>query len=88
MPAIPWLRRLGFEIWHLPGISRAWRYDFADGSYLLVTDLGGYDLPEPGGPFSAIALTLDDELIDAQPYLLSAAQLFRRFLRMSRLRPT
>lgn len=86
MPATSrWFLRLGFEVWHVPGISRAWRYDFADGSFVLVTDLGGYDLPEPGGPYSAMSLSAANELVDYQEWLRDTKDLFRWFSRMSRL---
>ncbi|HEY1602280.1 MAG TPA: hypothetical protein VGG64_21940 [Pirellulales bacterium] len=49
-----WLRRLGFYVWYVPGISRAWRLDFASRDHLLVTDVGGYDLPGTGGPYASI----------------------------------
>ncbi len=86
MPATSrWFLRLGFEVWHVPGISRAWRYDFADGSFVLVTDLGGYDLPEPGGPYSAMSLSAANELVDYQEWLRDTKDLFHWFSRMSRL---
>jgi len=56
-----WLAGLGFVVVHEPGISRAWRLDL-DGGYLLVTDVGGYDLPEAGGAASAYRFTRRDEL--------------------------
>jgi len=75
-----WLHRLEFEVWQVPGVSRAWRREFADGSYVLVTDPGGYDLPETGGPYSAMALTATDELRELQP-LFSTTQDIYRWLR-------
>jgi hypothetical protein len=77
-------QRLGFHIWHLPGVSRAWRYEMINGSCVLITDLGGYDLPEPNGPYAAIALSSTDDLIEVQTCLRDpqeAVRWFRRILR-------
>ena len=58
---------LGFQVWHIPGVSRAWKREYADGSFLLITDAGGYDLPEPKGPWSGIYLSRRDEFIELAP---------------------
>ncbi len=63
--------RLGYEVFHVPGVSRAWRHDFGDRSYLLITDLGGYDLPEPGGPYAGMYFSARDELIECIPLMSS-----------------
>ncbi|HWL07828.1 MAG TPA: hypothetical protein VNQ76_05470 [Planctomicrobium sp.] len=70
-------QRLGFTVEHTPGVSRAWRYDFTDRSYLLVTDVEGYDLPEPGGPYSATWLSARNELLEFIPELLQTKDLYR-----------
>jgi hypothetical protein len=70
-----WFLQIGFQVWQVPGVSRAWHYEFANGSYVLVTDPGGYDLPELGGPYAAIALSLADEVIGHQERLRSTRQL-------------
>lgn len=77
MPRIsPTFLRLGYEVWSVPGISRAWRREFADRSYLLITDIGGYDLPEIGGPYAGMYLSATDELIECVPWMFSARNLF------------
>ena len=80
-----WLRRLGFHVWHVPGVSRAWRFEFVDGAYLLVTDLDGYDLPDPSGPYAAVAMSSGDEVIDSEPWLGDMNELFRWFRDMLQL---
>lgn len=77
--------RLGFKVWQVPGMSRAWRYEFTDGSYVLVTDLGGYDLPELGGPYAVMSLSPTDELIESREWLHSTGQLFRWLKHTERL---
>ena len=67
--------RLGFKVWQVPGVSRAWHRELADRSYLLITDLGGYDLPEPGGPYAGMYLSAQDELIEFVPWLGDTAAL-------------
>lgn len=81
-----WFLRFGFTIWHTPGVSRAWRYDFAGGSYVLVTGLDGFDLPEWGGPYSAMLFSSTDELIEYQEYLSSTKQFVYWFNHASRLK--
>jgi hypothetical protein len=78
-------RELAFEIWQVPGISRAWKYEFADGSYVLVTDIGGYDLPDAGGPYVGLYLSNGDELIEHEPLLRNAKNLVRWFEHARRL---
>jgi hypothetical protein len=56
--------RLGFELWHSPGISRAWRSDLPDGSVLLVTDPEGYDLPPLAGPYVVLRVATDEQLLE------------------------
>jgi len=80
-----WFSKLGFDVWTIPGCSRAWRYEFDDGSYVLVTDLGGYDLPESGGPYSAISLSSSDEMIECQEWLHSTKALLDWFRHITRL---
>ncbi len=53
----------GFQLCHHGGISRAWQRILEDGRVLLVTDEGGFDLPEPDGPFHLIELSPDQEMI-------------------------
>jgi hypothetical protein len=80
-----WFVQLGFRVFHVPGMSRAWQFEFNDGSYVLITDIGGFDLPEPGGPYAVMALSRSDEMLDLQPFLSSARDVFYWFRRMSRL---
>jgi hypothetical protein len=69
-----WLAALGFELVHEPGMSRAWRLELA-GGYLLITDVGGYDLPEVGAAASAYRFTSDDELEEFAEVLVDARAL-------------
>ncbi|OJW22206.1 MAG: hypothetical protein BGO49_19465 [Planctomycetales bacterium 71-10] len=69
-----WLARLGFVMSHQPGVSRAWRLDVGD-DYLLVTDVGGYDVPEPGAPASAYAFTRSDDLLEFEEVLIDSRSL-------------
>lgn len=77
--------KLGFEVWQVPGVSRAWRCELPDGSFLLVTDVGGYDLPDPGGPYSAIGLTRANDLIELESILPATKDLCRWLGHMKRL---
>ncbi len=87
MPATgAWFVALGFETWHTPGVSRAWRYEFADGSYLLVTDLGGYDLPLPGGPYAGLCLSSRDEPIASATCLCGTHELLGWMRRVARIK--
>ena len=77
--------RLGYEVFSVPGVSRAWRREFADRSYLIVTDLGGYGLPEPGGPYSAMYFSSADRLIESIPELTDPHQLYHWVCHVERL---
>ena len=79
------MKQLGFHIWCVGGISRAWRRFQRDGSCLLVTDVGGYDLPETHGPYQATQLTARDELVEAQSLIRRASRLVRWLRRRERL---
>jgi hypothetical protein len=79
------MKQLGFHVWCVGGVSRAWRRFQDDGSYLLVTDVGGYDLPEPNGPYQAMLLTAQDELVEIQPPFWQASRLVRWLRRFERL---
>jgi hypothetical protein len=79
------MKQLGFHIWCVGGIARAWRCFQRDGSYLLVTDIGGFDLPELHGPYQAMQLTANDELVDVQPLIRQASRLVRWLRRRERL---
>jgi hypothetical protein len=83
-PRRDWFQVQGFTIVHTPGISRAWRFDFSDGGCLLVTDVGGFDLPEPGGPYSATCLSRREELVEFVPLLRRTKDLHRYFRRWQR----
>jgi hypothetical protein len=61
--------RLGFDVSHVPGISRAWQCELTAGAYVLVTDIGGYDLPQHGGPYSAILISAADEIVELESWL-------------------
>jgi hypothetical protein len=78
--------KLGFDVWHVPGVSRAWRYNFTDGGYVLVTDPGGYDLPEFGGPCVALLLTEADDVIEGPAWCSGTRQLIYWFRRACRRR--
>jgi hypothetical protein len=85
MPATsPVFTRLGFDVCSVAGVSRAWRYEFDDGCSLLVTDIGGFDLPEPHGPFAALCMSRGDEQVDFQPLLCDTKALYRWFRRQVR----
>jgi hypothetical protein len=75
----PLLPRLGFEVWQVPGVSRAWRREFEDGSFLLVTDLGGFDLPESGGPYCPMFLSRQFQLLSCTQEPVAARGLFEFF---------
>ncbi len=60
--------RLGFQVWHCPGVSRAWRRILPAGDSVLITDVGGFDLPERGGPYAALLLSPRDELVEFEPF--------------------
>jgi hypothetical protein len=79
------MKQLGFHIWCIGGVSRAWRRFQRDGSYLLVTDVGGYDLPELHGPYQAMQLTANDELVEVRSPIRRASRLVRWLGRRERL---
>lgn len=80
-----WFIPNGFQVWHVPGISRAWRFEFMDGSFLLVTNLEGFDLPEPGGPYSATMLSMQNDLIEFHAWLRTTQDIFSWFRHATRL---
>lgn len=67
--------RLGYEVWQVSGVSRAWYRELPDRSYVLITDIGGYDLPEVGGPYAGMYLSAQNELIEFAPWLRHTAAL-------------
>jgi hypothetical protein len=78
MPATSrWFVEMGFAVFCVPGISRAWQYELEDGSYLLVTDIGGYDFPPPGGPYSCMHLSRRNELLEFAALLWRTGELFQ-----------
>jgi hypothetical protein len=79
-----WFIDMGFSVAQTPGVSRAWQYDFVDGSYLLITDVGGYDLPEPGGPYCGMHLSRRSELLEFVALLWRTSDLFRWFRHVQR----
>jgi len=75
----------GWEVWHVPGLSRAWRCEFSDGHAILVTSVDGFDLPEGGGPYAALYLSPHDDCLAHEDYLAGPRQLARWLRRMHRL---
>jgi len=76
---------LGFQVWHIPGVSRAWKREYSDGSFLLITDAGGYDLPEPTGPWSGIYLSHRDEFLELAPLARRMKEIIRWIRHTERL---
>jgi hypothetical protein len=74
-PGTHWLAELGFECMHTPGISRAWQLHIDDG-YILITDIGGYDLPEIGAPAAAYVFSDADEVLEFEEFLKDSHALF------------
>jgi hypothetical protein len=74
-PRTHWLADLGFECMHTPGISRAWQLYIDDG-YILITDVGGYDLPEIGAPATAYVFSNADEVLEFEEFLNDSQALF------------
>ena len=72
-----WFVRMGFEVWHVPGVSRAWRRELDDGSCVLATDVGRFDLPSEGGPYSGLHLSREQELLEFVPLLRRSKDLHR-----------
>jgi len=60
---VNWIER-GFQMVHKPGVSRAWVRLESDGRQLILTDVGGFDLPHRNGPFLICIVNRDDELSD------------------------
>ena len=60
---INWIER-GFQMVHKPGVSRALVRVESDGRQLILTDVGGFDLPHRNGPFVICIVNRDDELLD------------------------
>lgn len=58
-----WIER-GFQMVHKPGVSRAWVRVESDGRQLILTDTGGFDLPDPNGPFQICIFNRVDEVTD------------------------
>src|SRR5262245_10544701 len=79
------MKQLGFHVWSVGGVSRAWRRFQKDGSYILVTDIGGYDLPDQTGPYQAMILSAADELMDLRPMISRPAKLVSWLQRLTRL---
>jgi len=57
-----WIDR-GFDVYHTPGVSRAWVRTETDGEQFLLTDAIGFDLPDHDGPFQIFHFASDGELI-------------------------
>jgi len=76
---IDWIER-GFNVDHRPGVSRAWVRVEKDGRQLILTDLGGFDLPSRDGPFQACVVNGDDEMVD-DPIQLPTRLALARWLR-------
>ncbi|MGC3966711.1 MAG: 5-methyltetrahydropteroyltriglutamate--homocysteine S-methyltransferase [Pirellulales bacterium] len=74
---------LGFELHHVGGISRAWVRTTSDGRTVVVTDPGGYDLPDDAGPFLVFELR-DGVESDSEPLLVDDADELRARLRGDR----
>ena len=53
-----------FEVQHTPGVARALVKVCESGNQIMVTDVGGYDLPPAEGPFQVMLLTAYDEPIE------------------------
>lgn len=60
---VNWIER-GFQMVHKPGVSRAWVSVESEGRQLILTDVGGFDLPHRNGPFLICIVNRDDELLD------------------------
>ncbi|MBB3209580.1 hypothetical protein FHS27_005420 [Rhodopirellula rubra] len=63
-----WIER-AFSLTHTPGIARSWQRVEPNGSLIVLTDAGGFDLPSREGPFLATHLSAHDELLSG-PELL------------------
>lgn len=57
-----WIER-AFRVEHQPGVARSWQRIEPDGSLIVLTDEGGFDLPSRDGPFLACHFSSDDELL-------------------------
>lgn len=71
-----WIER-GFQMVHRPGISRAWVRVEADGRQLILTDTGGFDLPDREGPFQICIVNRNDEMTDGPIELVDRLALAR-----------
>ncbi|MDG2221961.1 MAG: hypothetical protein P8L85_11300 [Rubripirellula sp.] len=60
---INWIER-GFRVDHKPGVSRAYVRTESDGRQVILTDLGGFDLPSRDGPFRICVINRDDQVVD------------------------
>jgi len=58
-----------FRVHHSPGVARAWLRIEPTGDWYMVTDPGGYDLPERDGPFVVTHVARGPEH-DEDPQLL------------------
>lgn len=74
-----WIER-GFKVHHKPGVSRAFIRTEADGRQLILTDLGGFDLPNRNGPFLICVIDRNDQLVDG-PVELPTRLALARWLR-------
>ncbi len=74
-----WIER-GFRVFHKPGVSRAWIRVESDGRQLILTDTGGFDLPNRNGPFQICVLNQDDEFTEG-PVTLPNRLALARWLR-------
>lgn len=71
-----WIER-GFQIVHKPGVSRALVRVESDGRQLVLTDTGGFDLPDRNGPFQICIINSGDELLEGPVELPSRLALAR-----------
>ncbi|MEO1615484.1 MAG: hypothetical protein AAFV88_06515 [Planctomycetota bacterium] len=76
---INWIER-GFQVVHKPGVSRAYVRIEDDGRQLILTDSGGFDLPNRDGPFHICVINRDDQMVDG-PVVLPTRLALARWLR-------
>lgn len=58
-----WVQR-GFRVDHRPGVSRAYVREEPQGDFFLLTDPGGFDLPDQNGPFQITHFSAQQDVLD------------------------
>lgn len=73
-----WLE-LQFGVTQTPGVARALTHFENNGDQTIITDAGGFDLPNRNGPFLVYRVARDGRTLD-EPTLIESRHILARWL--------